>query len=416
MRTLLMLAALLGLSPPAAANEPPARLTLSVDLAYRERIALPPGSVAEAVLSVGGRPVARASATLAGQQVPVRLLLQVPRADLPGGEAESAGRIAPPGGGAWTGSRRVTLDPAAARLDLGPLLLTRGAAAASPPARETGFDCGDERVAFATAQGQATLRLGGERIALSQAPAASGARYLGRWRDAAIEFWERGDRARLTIGDRLLPECTLTPPDIFRASGNEPAWLLTIAGDRAVLALGYERREVAVTLGPPSDGPGGTVRASAPGQPPVRVTIAPGPCQDSMGGVGFANRVSVEAEGRTLAGCGGTLASRLTGAEWTVTEIAGQPAAGLRPVTLRFAGSGRTGGQGPCNAYGGDWRLIGERLAFGRLFSTMMACPEPAMTQERALFRILETASAWRIGEQGGLVIEGEAGALVARR
>lgn len=164
------------------------------------------------------------------------------------------------------------------------------------------------------------------------------------------------------------------------------------------------------------DGPAGTLRASAPGQPPVRVTIARGPCRVSMSGVGFANRVSVTAEGPRLAGCGGTLAARLTGAEWTVTEIAGQPAAGLRPVTLRFADPDRTGGQGPCNTVGGDWRLIGECLAFGRLFSTMMACPEPAMTQGRALFRILETARASRIGEEGDLVIEGEAGALVARR
>jgi uncharacterized membrane protein/membrane-bound inhibitor of C-type lysozyme len=347
MRALLFLATLLAL--PAAASEPPARMTVTVDLTYRERIALPPGGTAEAVLSIGGTPVARSSAALTGQQVPLRLLLVVPRSALTGGEAEIAGRIAPPAGAAWTGSRRVTLDPAAPRAELGPLLLTRGA-----PARETRFDCGEERVVFAVAPGGTVLRLGGDSIPLREAPAASGARYQGAWRDAPIEFWERGESARLAIGDRVLPECILTPPDLFRASGNEPAWLLTIMGDRAVLALGFERREVAVTLGPPADGPGGVLRASAPGQPPVRVTIAPGPCQDSMSGVGFANRVTVEAEGRTFSGCGGTLASRLVGAPWTVTEIAGQPAAGLRPVTLRFEEGGRSGGQGPCNTYGGD--------------------------------------------------------------
>lgn len=38
------------------------------------------------------------------------------------------------------------------------------------------------------------------------------------------------------------------------------------------------------------------------------------------------------------------------------------------------------------------------------------------MAQEQALFRILATAGAWRIGEQGELVIEGEGGAVIARR
>lgn len=209
MRALLFLATLLAL--PAVAREPPARLTVTVDLTYRERIALPPGTTAEAVLNIGGRPVARASAAPTGQQVPLRLLLEVPRTALTATEAEIAGRIAPPAGAAWTGSRRVTLDPAAPRAELGPLLLTRAAA----PARETRFDCGEERVVF-------------------------------------------------------------------------------------------------------------------------------------------ANRVTVEAEGRTLSGCGGTLASCLTGADWTVTVIGGQAAAGLRPVTLRFEEGGRSGGQGPCNTHGGD--------------------------------------------------------------
>ena len=315
---------------PAAAD----RLTATVELAYRERIALPPNATAEAVLLVEGREIARATAT--GGQVPIRLRIEVPEADLAGGvEAVLEGRIRVSGWRGWRGERTLRLAPGDPRPDLGTLLLVRDGA------------------------------------------------------DAA---------------------------GLYRASGNEPAWLLTIAGDRAVLALGFERREIAVTLGPADEGPDGARRASAPGQPPVRVTIAPGPCRDSMSGVAFADRVTVEAEGTTFSGCGGTLASRLTGPEWTIAEIGGQPAAGRAPVTLRFEEGGRTGGQGPCNVYGGEWRLDGERLVFGRMFSTMMACPEPAMSQEQALHRLLQTARAWRIGEQGELVIEGEGGAIVARR
>ena len=63
------------------------------------------------------------------------------------------------------------------------------------------------------------------------------------------------------------------------------------------------------------------------------------------------------------------------------------------------------------------WRFTeGERLAFGPMAATMMLCPEPAMTQEQALFRLLGTARAHRFDETGALVIEGEGGPLVARR
>jgi heat shock protein HslJ/uncharacterized lipoprotein YbaY len=315
---------------PAAAD----RIAATVELAYRERIALPPNATAEAVLRVEGREIARAATT--GGQVPIRLRIEVPEAEIAGGvEAVLEGRIRVSGGRGWRGERTLRLAAGEAQPDLGVLMLARDSAEAA---------------------------------------------------------------------------------GLYRASGNEPAWLLTISGDRAVLALGVERREIAVTLGPGEVGPDGLRRSSAPGQPPVRVTIAPGPCRDSMSGVAFADRATVEAEGTTFSGCGGTLASRLTGPEWTIAEIAGRPAAGRAPVTLRFEENGRTGGQGPCNVFGGDWRLDGERLAFGRMFSTMMACPEPAMSQEQALHRLLRSVTAWRIGERGELVIEGEGGALVARR
>jgi heat shock protein HslJ/uncharacterized lipoprotein YbaY len=323
-------AALLALlaAGPAAADP----VAVTVELAYRERIALPPTATAEAVLRVEGREIARATA--AAGQVPVRLRIEVPAAEIGEGvDTVLEGRIRVSGWRGWSGERNVRLarDTAA----LGTLMLVRDGAAS-----------------------------GG----------------------------------------------------LYRASGNEPAWLLTITGDRAVLALGFERREIAVTLGPAAEGPDGARRLSAPGQPRVEVTIAPGPCRDSMSGVAFTDRVTVVAEGATLSGCGGTLASRLTGADWTIAEINGQPAAGRAPVTLRFEEGGRAGGQGPCNVYGGEWRLEGERLTFGRMFSTMMACPEPAMSQEQALHRLFGTVRGWRIGEQGELVIEGEGGSLVARR
>lgn len=416
MHIMLVLAALLALALPAAASGPPPNLSLAVDLGYRERIALPPGSTAEATLRVGAQEVARSSARLDSQQVPVRLVLDVPRAALAAGEVEVSGRITAPGGMAWSGSRSLRLDPAADRAGPVALLLVRAAAAATPPAPERRFDCGHERIVVAAAGGRAILRLGGEQIALSQAPAASGSLYRGSSANGAVEFHEQGDRARLSIGGYSLPECRPVPPDTFRAGGNEPAWRLTIRGDRAELALGIEMREQTAILGPPAPVPGGVRRVSAPGGAALAVTISAGPCRDSMSGVAFPDRVSVEAEGRRFEGCGGTLVARLAGPDWTVASIGGDAPAGERPVTLGLDAAGRVSGQGPCNRILGSWRLDDDRLVFGPLASTMMACPDPAMAQEQTLFRILQTARSWRIGETGELTIEGEGGAVVARR
>jgi len=106
-----------------------------------------------------------------------------------------------------------------------------------------------------------------------------------------------------------------------------------------------------------------------------------------------------------------------TGEAWVVETIAGEPAAGRRPVTLRFEEGGRMGGQGPCNVYGGNWSITEGRLVVSSVFSTMMACPPPALPQERAMFQVLETARAHHVTPEGTLVIEGGDGAqLVARR
>jgi heat shock protein HslJ/uncharacterized membrane protein len=317
---------------------------------------------------------------------------------------------------AWAGSRSLRLDPAADRAGPVSLLLARAAAAATPMAPERRFLCGHERIIVAAAGGRAVLRRGGEQIALSQAPAASGTLYAGTSANGPVEFHEHGETARLTIGGHSLPECRPLPPDTFRASGNEPAWRLTIRGDRADLALGIEMREQTAILGPPAPVPGGVRRVSAPGGAALAVTISAGPCRDSMSGVAFPDRVSVEAEGRRFEGCGGTLVARLAGPEWTVIRIGDEAPGGERPVTLGLDASGQVSGQGPCNRILGSWRLDDDRLVFGPLASTMMACPDPAMAQEQALFRILQTARSWRIGETGELTIEGEAGAVVARR
>ena len=63
----------------------------------------------------------------------------------------------------------------------------------------------------------------------------------------------------------------------------------------------------------------------------------------------------------------------------------------------------------------GKARIEGERIDFGRVASTMMACPPIAMGQEMALFHALEAARRWQIDPTGqALILFDESGAGLA--
>jgi heat shock protein HslJ len=66
----------------------------------------------------------------------------------------------------------------------------------------------------------------------------------------------------------------------------------------------------------------------------------------------------------------------------------------------------------------GDFTLTGEGMQFGAMGSTMMACPEPLMKQERRMLDALEQVTRFDIAEDGALqLIGGEAdGVLVEAR
>ena len=77
---------------------------------------------------------------------------------------------------------------------------------------------------------------------------------------------------------------------------------------------------------------------------------------------------------------------------------------------------GRVFGNGSCNRYNGAATLTGESLSFGPIASTMMACPEAIMGQERRLFDTLEQVIGFDIDETGALILLGPAGPLLAAR
>jgi putative lipoprotein len=63
----------------------------------------------------------------------------------------------------------------------------------------------------------------------------------------------------------------------------------------------------------------------------------------------------------------------------------------LRPAEKRVSGS--TG----CNSLAGSYTLEADRLSFGRMAGTMMACADAVAEQEKAVLTALAAAQRWRI-------------------
>jgi heat shock protein HslJ len=81
---------------------------------------------------------------------------------------------------------------------------------------------------------------------------------------------------------------------------------------------------------------------------------------------------------------------RLQGEPVTAAENQREPHIILRPQDQRVAGSGG------CNRLLGGYRLDGNRIAFEKFASTVMACPA-GMEQEQAFLGALAQAARWRV-------------------
>jgi membrane-bound inhibitor of C-type lysozyme len=93
----------------------------------------------------------------------------------------------------------------------------------------TPYRCGEASVIFGVLGERASMVVGGEVLDLKPAVSASGARY--RAVDGTeTGFWNKGERALVTVRGRELPEClAVREPELpFTARGQEPGWTITI--------------------------------------------------------------------------------------------------------------------------------------------------------------------------------------------
>ncbi|MFF8729876.1 META domain-containing protein [Streptomyces sp. NPDC015171] len=99
----------------------------------------------------------------------------------------------------------------------------------------------------------------------------------------------------------------------------------------------------------------------------------------------------------------------LTGVEWRVVSVTAGGATHSAPAAasprLRIGADGRAAGNLGCNQFSAPATVQGDRITFGALRTTKMACDPARMTFERALSRALDGQTLTGSAEHGDLTL-----------
>lgn len=90
-------------------------------------------------------------------------------------------------------------------------------------------------------------------------------------------------------------------------------------------------------------------------------------------------------------------ASGLTGELWEVVSLNDNPPAADTTITAQFGEDGTLSGSDGCNRYSASYTVDGAAITITPGIGTMMACPEPAMTQAATYMAALTAATAYTI-------------------
>ncbi|WP_185268859.1 META domain-containing protein [Halopseudomonas xiamenensis] len=275
----------------------------------------------------------------------------------------------------------------------------------------TQLQCGRLPVSASGQGEQLQVEVNGEQFAMRQAISASGARYVADTEEET-SLWFKGEQAWLVLRGDEYPLCAPAGSIIepFRASGNEPFWSLTL--EQGLLSLN-RLNEGELPAQPYVTEERGQV--STDGAHPVSLRVTEQLCRDSMSGMPFPQRASVQVDGATLEGCGGDPARLLQGGEWVVEDIDGRGIIDRSRVTLNFWRDGRVTGRASCNNFMGQYQLTGEGLGIGQTATTRMACAPSLMEQEQRVLRNLENLQGFDFDDSGALLLRAGSGSFKAR-
>ena len=66
-------------------------------------------------------------------------------------------------------------------------------------------------------------------------------------------------------------------------------------------------------------------------------------------------------------------------------------------ATIEFGNDGKVSGNSGCNGFGGTYEIKDAQIAFSAIVSTLMACDDPRMAQENAVFQVLKDNVDYKI-------------------
>lgn len=100
----------------------------------------------------------------------------------------------------------------------------------------------------------------------------------------------------------------------------------------------------------------------------------------------------------------------LWGTQWELSAIGAQAVPSTSKATLQFSEAGRAVGNGSCNRFSGAVSVDQDRVVFGAIISTKMACGGEAMAVESAYLSALKNAQRFeRQGETLLIHLQGSA-------
>ncbi|WP_445395979.1 YbaY family lipoprotein [Zobellella sp. An-6] len=148
---------------------------------------------------------------------------------------------------------------------------------------------------------------------LPQVVSASGARF----ENEQARVWNKGDTALLEVGGRSYPDCLEDRAAglredarlrgvTLRATGNEPGWLLEVSAGQQI-RFSYNYGENQLLLPTPEALPNDAGYRAASADHRIEVSVSQEDCQDDMSGEAFPYRVLVTLDGQPYRGCGSRL-------------------------------------------------------------------------------------------------------------
>jgi heat shock protein HslJ len=104
--------------------------------------------------------------------------------------------------------------------------------------------------------------------------------------------------------------------------------------------------------------------------------------------------------GSMLTACSGNASASLAGT-WKLTSY-GSPAnltaaAPNVDASVIFGPDGKVTGNVGCNGFSGDYKVDSNKVAFGSIASTLMACADPIAQQEGVVFNVFTNTASFKI-------------------